>query len=111
MGEELAHRDVGLAVGRESGPVDGGRLVEIDQTALDQLLDRHRRRHYFGERGGIVDRIDGGRAAAGQNGAIPIHLAQHDLVADAHHHYGAGKVPGRDLLAHDGADGCRALGR
>ena len=38
MGHELADGDVALAVGREGRPVGGGRPVEIDLPALDELL-------------------------------------------------------------------------
>jgi hypothetical protein len=109
MGHELADRDGALAVGREGGPVGGGRLVEIDLALLDELLDGHRGRHHLGERGGIVDRVERGRLDVGRHRALAVGLAQHDPVIDAQHDHAAHQVAGRDLLVDDGADRLRRL--
>ena len=65
MGHELADGDVALAVGREGRPVGGGRPVEVDLPALDELFDGDSRRHHLGERGGVVDGVERGRLTLG----------------------------------------------
>ena len=109
VGHELADGDVALAVGGEGRPVGGGRPVEIDLAALDELLDGHRRRHHLGERGGVVDRVERGRLDVGHHRALAVGLAQHDAVTDAQHDHAAYQVAGRDLLVDDGADRLRRL--
>ena len=110
MGQELADGYIALVFGGERGPVGGRRTIEIDLAAVDELLDRNGRRHHHGERCGIEDRIDGGRRSGGEHGTVAESLSQDDLVADAQHDHRAGKVPGRDLLADDGADGFHTFG-
>jgi hypothetical protein len=109
VGEERPDGDVALAVGREGGPVGGRRPVEIDLAAFGELLDGDRGRHHLGERGGVVDRVDGGGFDGRHQGAIAVGLAQHDPVADPQHDHGAGQFTGGDLLVDDGADGLRGL--
>ena len=106
---ELAHGDAALAVGGEGRPVGRRRLVERDLAALDQLQDRHRRRHHLGEGGRVIDRVEGGRLYRRHDRAIAIGLAQDDAVVDSHHDDGAGNFSGRDLLAHDVGDGIGRL--
>ena len=106
---ELADGDVGLAVGGEGRPVGGGRPVEIDLAALDQLHDRHRRRHHLGERSGVVDRVERGGLHRGHHGAVAVGLAHDDAIADAQHDHGARHLSVGDLVAHDGADGLGGL--
>jgi len=127
MGEHVADGDLGLVVAVVAGYVGGDRLIECDQPALDQLVDREggdrlgarvdaerrlgRRRHLLGL--GIVV----GPVAAG----VPDGAVEHDLALAAHADLdrgvdaGAVEVAGRlpdplDALGFHAAIGRRRLG-
>ena len=104
VGQQVANRDVGLAIPLEPGD-EGGDAVNQPQFApLDQQHDAGRRGDGLGQRRKIEDRIERHRFARGQERTIANRLLVDEAVAQADEHDRARKPLLCDVLSHERLD-------
>ncbi len=106
--QQMADRDVLLAVPLEAGDVRRDAIVQPDAAFLHQQHDAGRGRHHFGERGCVEDGVERHRLAHGLDRACAERLLVEHPVALADEHDGSRELAFLDrLLDHAGQPGPR----